>query len=195
MNHRETALPPATSRRSLRCLAALLLPAIGPGAASAPPRTGRADSLSVAELRRLQLPYLPVCGAPPLRFARPAPPPDLAAEPPAAAPPVPDLSPTENLVASANTAAMQPVEPSAPPAAASEAPASPMGAPPRTPPPAILPDDTRPSVRAEDFLPFFRVPGGGRGAPETSVIVPGVPTAPSAPAVPPSAATYTQTPR
>ena len=45
-------------------------------------------------------------------------------------------------------------------------------------PPAILPDDTRPRVRAEDFLPYFRIPG---------VPVPAQ--------LPPSSATYTQTPR
>ena len=39
-------------------------------------------------------------------------------------------------------------------------------------PAAILPDDTRPVIRAEDFLPYFQVPG----------------------ALPPSSATYTQSP-
>lgn len=174
----------------MRWLTAFLLPAIGPGVVYGPPLAGRAHKPSVADLRRTQLPYLPVCGAPPLRFERPAPPPDVATDPPAAAPPIPSLDPTETIVASANTAAMQPVEP-APPATAEPAPAAPAKADPR----AILPDDTRPPVRAEDFLPFFRVPGAGRGTSGATLVVPGVPAAPPGPANAPSSATYTQTPR
>ena len=48
----------------------------------------------------------------------------------------------------------------------------------------ILPDDLRQPTRPEDFLPYFQLPGPG--------VNPGVP----APApLPPSSATYTQTPR
>jgi hypothetical protein len=47
-----------------------------------------------------------------------------------------------------------------------------------------LPDDLRQPTRPEDFLPYFQLPGPG--------VNPGVP----APApLPPSSATYTQTPR
>lgn len=93
-------------------------------------------------------------------------------------------------MASTNTAAMQPAEP-ATPAPSAPTPVAPAGGGPR----AILPDDTRPAVRAEDFLPFFRVPSGGRSPAETNVVVPGLPAPPSGPAVPPSSANYTQTPR
>lgn len=190
MNHRVTAPRPARNHRTLRWLTAFILPAIGPGVVYGAPRVGRADKPSVADLRRMQLPYLPVCGAPPLRFDRPAPPPDVATNPPAAAPPIPSLTPTENLVASANTAAMQPAEPAT---LASPVPA--VAAPASSGPREILPDDTRPAIRAEDFLPFFRVPSGGRGGTETSVLVPGVPAPPPGPAIPASSANYTQTPR
>lgn len=176
----------------MRWLTAFLLPAIGPGVFYGQPRAGRTDKPSVAVLRRIQLPYLPVCGAPPLRFERPAPPPDVATDPPAAAPPIPSLDPTETLVATANSAAMQPVEPAPAPAAVAEPDAT---EPAKTAPRPILPDDTRPAVRAEDFLPFFRVPGAGRNPAGASIVVPGVPAAPPGPANPPSSATYTQTPR
>jgi hypothetical protein len=61
-------------------------------------------------------------------------------------------------------------------------------------PAAILPDDVRPAVRPEDFLPFFQFPAPG-GTGNVRVIVPVAPTAPSAPGTqPPSSATYIQTP-
>jgi len=55
--------------------------------------------------------------------------------------------------------------------------------------PAILPDDTRPSTRPEDFLPFFKFPGTG------DVTVPSPATIPSPPTpgqLPASSATYQQ---
>jgi hypothetical protein len=57
---------------------------------------------------------------------------------------------------------------------------------PATPAPAILPDDTQPKVRAEDFLPFFQFPGTGAGQGDVT-------PAPAAPGkLPPSSATYRQ---
>jgi hypothetical protein len=64
------------------------------------------------------------------------------------------------------------------------------------PPAAILPDDTRPAVRPEDFLPFFQVPGAAKSAGEVNVIMPAnaLTTPPAAP-LPRSSATYTQSPK
>jgi hypothetical protein len=72
-----------------------------------------------------------------------------------------------------------------------------------TPPPAkpagprsILPDDTRPSVKPEDFLPFFQIPGTAKAPGEASLIIPASAlVAPTASPIPPSSATYTQTPK
>jgi hypothetical protein len=59
---------------------------------------------------------------------------------------------------------------------------------PGSPPPAILPDDTRPKVRAEDFLPFFQFPGSGSNPNDVTVV-----PAPAEPGkLPPSSATYRQ---
>ena len=101
---------------------------------------------------------------------------------------MPALSPTENAVAQANVAAAHSAGPaSAGPGETSAnnfKPASeptPAPAPTRTPAPAkptsapIIPDDVRPAVRAEDFLPYFQIPGAAAPAP-----------------LPPSTATYTQ---
>ena len=90
-----------------------------------------------------------------------------AVRPVAAGPPVPGLNFAEAAVAVANAGAIEiptigrvPVVGDAKPekvnapqgTAALLVPAKPV-------PPAILPDDTRPHVRAEDFLPFFQIPG------------------------------------
>jgi hypothetical protein len=53
----------------------------------------------------------------------------------------------------------------------------------------IIPDTVRPQVQAEDFLPFFLIPG------TTSKPDGQVPAAPQPGQMPPSTATYTQTPR
>lgn len=58
-------------------------------------------------------------------------------------------------------------------------------------PAAILPDDTRPKVRAEDFLPFFQFPGNTPANGDVTVVAP-VPNAPTAAPLPASSATYRQ---
>ena len=58
------------------------------------------------------------------------------------------------------------------------------------PPPAILPDDTRPATHPEDFLPYFQFPSSNG---DLTIIVPATATRPSAPGqLPPSSATYQQ---
>jgi hypothetical protein len=131
------------------------------------------------------LPYLKVTGALPLRFEEPAPPPpDLSSRPAAGAPPQPPFA----LTAEAVPAAIMPVE-VAQPKPDVIAPAAVL--PPPTKPaditPSILPDDTRVSTRAEDFLPFFQFPGSGNG---DVTLTPPRPAQPGQ--LPPSSATYQQ---
>lgn len=197
MNHREPPQLSVGARRALRCLSLLLLPSLAPQAAHSIPRsrpaTGRADEPGHQE----PVPYLVAIGAPPLRFQRPAPPPDLVTHPAAGGPPVPPLTPTESTVAQANAAAAQSaaIRPATDPATAEakpkEAPPPPKPAPART----ILPDDTRPAIKPEDFLPFFQIPGTAKAPGEVNVIAPATLTAPATTPMPPSSATYTQTPK
>ena len=142
-------------------LACLLLPGITPESTAARARQ--------RELRTpLPLPYLVATGPPTLRFQALEVPPEPVLRPVANGPPVPGLTAEETVVAVANTEAVQMPRNTGPPKSVSAA------APPSKPAPrAILPDDTRPAIRAEEFLPYFQVPGS----------------------LPPSSATYTQTPR
>jgi hypothetical protein len=201
MNYREPPHLPAGVRRALHCLSLLLLPALAPDGVRALPHSGTPGRRP--DLRNANVtPYLPTLGAPPLRIQEASPPPDLVTRPAAAAPPTPALTPTEASVALANAAAArsaavtaveqpEPIAPPEPPPAAEvEAPA-----PAKTPPP-ILPDEARPTVRPEDFLPYFQIPGSSPRSPDVTLLVPAVPTAPSpAATLPPSSATYTQSPK
>lgn len=140
-------------------------------------------------------PYLASVGAPRLRFREPTPVPEPAPRPVAVGPPVAGLSTAEAAVAVANVSALRiPASDDAKPVAASV----PKGASPppvaaKPAPAAILPDDTRPQIRAEDFLPFFQIPGTAQ--PGDSTIIPSPRTAPGPAALPPSSATYIQTPK
>lgn len=201
MNHREPPSLPTGASRALRCLSLLLLPLLAPEAAPALARPRHALGPNADEPGGESLPYLAFVGAPPLRFQRAAPPPDVVPRPIAGAPPLPPLTAIESTVAQANTAAAQSTTAAAHlPAGASASDrkleAKPATASAKAPPAAILPDDTRPSVRPEDFLPYFQVPGAAKSAGEVNVIVPAnALTPPAAAPLPPSSATYTQTPR
>ena len=148
-------------------------------------------------------PYLPVTGAPPLRFQEVAPPPDLVTQPAAAAPPTPALTPTEASVAQANAAAARSATITESPEPVAPAPESvepaPIKATPATPPAkipaAILPDNARPSVRPEDFLPYFQIPGSAQNPADVTLLVPVPRSAPAPAPLPPSSATYTQSPK
>ncbi len=185
----------------MRGISLLLVPALAPHLAPVlayPPAVTEREADASG---KASLPYLTVVGAPALRFQESIPPPDLVTRPAAAAPPVPPLSPTEATVALANAAAVQP--PRRATRESDEAPvtdikpdAAASPPPPKTVPKAILPDDTRPSVRPEDFLPYFQLPGSARSANEVNVIVPPSSlTAPAPAPIAPSSATYTQTPK
>jgi hypothetical protein len=136
-------------------------------------------------------PYLRVAGAPALRYAEATPPPDLATRLPAGSPPkleaisnpaesTPEKTPvtkaeiatdqtsakTTNLIAVTDVAKT----------AEKDKPAGP-------PPASILPDEARPKVRPEDFLPYFTFPGNSTFD---------APVAPVPGRQPPSSATYRQ---
>jgi hypothetical protein len=186
MNHREPTHPPTRVRKALHCLSLLLLPALAPASMLAATRLRVHPGLPAGQQEAEPIPYLPAMGAPPLRFCTATPPSDLVARPPAAAPPLPALTRTESAVALANAAAAQSAAAhGTDKSRAGENDAT--GSAPKRPPLPILPDETRPQVRPEDFLPFFQVPG--------SAMPPGgmTPTRPAT--LPPSSATYIQTPQ
>lgn len=63
---------------------------------------------------------------------------------------------------------------------------------PKAIPPSIMPDDTRPKVHPEDFLPYFQFPVNAANPGNVTVVVPGTLTPPAAGTQPPSTATYRQ---
>ena len=191
-------------RRALHCLSLLLLPALAPDGVQALPRSRPPGSGPV--LRNAEpIPYLPTAGAPPLRFQETPLPPEPVA-PPAKTETTATLTSPEASVAAANAAAAQSThvaaepasEAAAPandPAAAAPAPADPLPAATKTPP-SILPDHARPVVRPEDFLPYFQIPGSAQNPRNVTLLVPAAPGTPPAPAtLPPSSASYTQSPQ
>lgn len=143
------------------------------------------------------MPYLGAIGAPGLRFREPESIAEWVARPAAVGPPIAGLTPVEVSVAIANAAAAHEAPNPAPtlirgivrPKAA----APPVSA--RGTPPAILPDDTRPQVHAEDFLPFFQIPGASGPPGEVNLVLPLPPGRPAPSPLPLSSATYSQTPR
>jgi hypothetical protein len=140
-------------------------------------------------------PYLKVSGNLALRFAAaPRPIPLLPVKAAVAADisqPVPATSPSPAEPAVASAPAPAPVsevkEPATP---APTVESSPTLTPANDKPvPSILPDDTHPSTRAEDFLPFFQFPSGK----DVTVVVPAsAARAPSPGQLPASSATYQQ---
>jgi hypothetical protein len=185
----------------LHCLILLLLPAADPKNLRALPQPHSGSGQPAAPGEPAPLPYLPVLGAPALRFQLAPLLPDLSTRPASGAPPLPALSPIEttvaqaNLVAAHSTAPATPSAPQATGASADNAKAAPVPAPagPAKAPAPIIPDESRPSVRPEDFLPYFEIPGAGQRPGTVNVIMPGPRGAPAPGALPPSSATYTQT--
>lgn len=189
---------PGAARRVLQGLSLLLVPGLAGEntmAISSPRAPGRAANDS---REQESAPYLSAIGPPSLRFRALARVAEPVGRPVAIGPPIAGLKGVEVAVALANAAAArgpEAVAAGAPPAEArvSEKPAPTTAKP---PPPAILPDDTRPHVRAEDFLPFFQIPGAAAQPGDVNVIVPlsRGPTAPVTP-LPASSASYIQTPK
>jgi hypothetical protein len=185
-------------RRALRYVSLLLLPALVPKSVSGVSRS-RPNAGAVVDLRGTEpalLPYLAAVGPPPLRFQTQPPPPDLTGRPAAGAPPIPAKALTENPgeTPKPRYAEAEPASATAPDeskAVAANDKVAPAPSPNKAPTPSIIPDDMRPSVRPEDFLPYFQIPGAKPGDPSLLVPVP-VRGAPAPAPLPPSSATYTQ---
>ncbi len=182
-NRAPTPPSPATPRHALRGLVCLVLLGWLAKPASARirshPRSAPDDSSA---------PYLRVVGSLPLRI-QPAPvTPTPAARTAASGPPFP-VAPAVTAPA-AETPATPPSTATLPPADITPAPAT------ATPPPAepapIIPDETRPRVQPEDFLPYFQFPGSPGTPRDVSVAAP-LNLAPNPPHHgTPSTATYRQ---
>jgi hypothetical protein len=181
--------------RALRYVALILLPMLVPSAKAA----GRSRIQSQLGVRAPEgsAPYLLAIGPPPLRFQAYEPPPDLSTRLPAGAPPVPHADSSSNSSAP-DVIPFEPEATSLPNTVSTtktptkENPVNPHK---RSAPAPIIPDDTRPHVRPEDFLPYFQIPGSAQGPAEVSVVMPVPRTAPAPAPLPASSATYTTTPR
>lgn len=149
-----------------------------------------APSVAPEPSSSISRPYLATVGSPALRFGEAIPPPDLSARPAAAAPPLPAEEHAAPLVepAKGDVTVVPPVaKPVDLPASTDTTKVAPG-----KPPAEILPDDTRPKVRAEDFLPFFQFPGSGSANGDVTVVAPVPNSAPTAAPLPASSATYRQ---
>lgn len=136
-------------------------------------------------------PYLAVLGSSPLRIHEAVPPADLSVRPPAGAPPQPMVEAPGSPGAIPPQAEASTAAETTPQAIPSGTESPSVPAPegnPIKPAKSILPDDTRPKVRAEDFLPFFQPPGANSNPNDVTV----VPTPPAPGVLPPSSATYRQ---
>lgn len=194
MNHREPPLSPADTHGTGLGLRLALLLALATTGSHAQTRS---YSIALVVPQPDATPYLQATGAPPLRFQNadvplhPAPSP---AANPAPAANSPDTAAATGAEAKPESVATTYVPSSAPdlpsPAVVPDTSATPS----KTPAP-ILPDEARPTIRPEDFLPYFQIPGSARTPADVTLLVP-VPKAPPAPGpLPPSSATYTQTPK
>ena len=198
MNHREPPLSPAdTHGKRLGLLLGLLLAWASTGGQA----QTRSFSISLIVQQQTEAtPYLLATGAPPLRFQDASPPLHPAPSAPAPAT-TPAPTPTSDGATPAVTEETAPgtvviTDPATPDTATAVPPTNPETptAPAKTPAP-ILPDDARTPIRAEDFLPYFQIPGTAKTPADVTLLVP-VPKAPPAPAaLPPSSATYTQSPK
>ena len=198
MNHRETPSLPTGVCRALHCLSLLLLPNIAPLAAPASPRHRHDFGHGADGQEYPPMPYLAFVGGIPLRVQKIAKVGGFSPKPVASGALIPSLDNNESAIALANAAAAQsaklvvanpPSGPAPKPNSSGKRPAA------KNQPTSILPDDTRPTVSPEDFLPYFQLPGSRRQNGEVNVIVPlGALTAPPSAPLPPSTATYRQTP-
>lgn len=192
MKHRDQPRLSVGVRRALAWAVLLLstMASMEAHASWAPPAAPRSEPQPT--------PYLPVLGMLALRFQEAATPP-AAAVPPSGSASLP-VSTSPDTVAKAN-AESAPSTPAATPenttadatfvASGSEEPSVSPSKVPR----AILPDDARKVVRPEDFLPYFQIPGTALYPEDVTLLVPAPQAAPAPAAIPPSSATYTQTPK
>ncbi len=192
MNHREPPQLPAGMRKGILCLSIALLQVIATVDATALPRT-RPPGSGPEQLHASAIPYLASVGPRPLRFQTPAPAPVLQEMPVVT---TTGPSPTEETAVVAASDAARPGTEAMPPTTgttADSANSTPAESSIQVPQP-ILRDHITPTVRAEDFLPYFQIPGSAQNSSDVTLLVPAVPAAPAAPTIPPSSATYRQTP-
>lgn len=180
--------PPTPKRglnRTLRVLSLLLLQhALVPLGTEAHGRTRLPSNPDSDSSDHDSRPYLKVAGVRPLRFAaEPRPIPKLAVKPAPAPEPVQPVATGPDVTLPAPVAEIKEPVVAPPPAPVSTPPSGGKST------LSILPDDTRPTSRAEDFLPFFQFPG----ADGVNVVVPASVAKPSTPGqLPVSSATYQQ---
>lgn len=209
MNHREPTRTPPRVRPSSRMLALLLLPVLMPESAVGTPRPRPSAGLPVRVEPEAPVPYLRHVGAVPLRFQLAPPPPapwpvsltpidtptetraDVSLETP---PTATQASVQETTSVGATELARADGDVDQGSTSTGETRPLPIETRPQQTPSPILVDELRTTVRPEDFLPFFLLPGTKAGEAGTALIVP-VPrqAAPSAP-MPPSSATYNRLP-
>jgi hypothetical protein len=184
MNHRESPQVPKGMRRAVHSLA-LLLSAATSGTMLAHVRQCPAHSQNRERCASVPGGYLPVLGAPPLRFAEVLPPHGPASQTAVATPskPAPNAHATVPANAGAALATQSLAHPVSPEETKDESHAAE-----KTEPLAILSDESTPTVRPEDFLPFFLPP-------TSTPVAPAPREAPAPATLEPSSATYTQTPR
>ena len=189
MNYSEPPHPSTGARRALHGLILLLLATLVLNDARGLPSLRLLVQKETVPAQHANLPYLSAVGAAPLRFAPPpAVPEPVASAAPISATPAPATGASEEITA---------VEPLATPNLDADTLPEGKQAPKEVlakDPPRILLDDVRPAVRPEEFLPYFQIPGRKQPG-ELTVIVPVPPSAPAPSTLPPSSATYTQTPK
>ena len=217
---------PDAVRRFLQCLSLVLIPGLAVEDSFAGPRFRDPSRYTDDRRDGDPPPYLTAIGPPGMRFREPDPAAEPVARPVAIGPPIAGLNAVEVTVALANAAAARETlatvaSPARPIATASEpktgspvastlpstgattaasavAPAdeSASRGSAQPVPPAIMVDENRPRVRAEDFLPFFVLPGatGQPGGVNFILPLPGGTSAAPAP-IPASSATYTHSPK
>jgi hypothetical protein len=187
MNHREPPQVPQGMRRDGHFLTLLLIAA---ATGTAPLLAHAGLELYIVQTGSVTPPsgYLPLHGAPPLRFATLIVPATPAAALSASEPSKAAMSATTPAGTASHTSdVMLPHTLAAHPADTTPAASSPD----KPAPLSILPDEMRPQVRPEDFLPFFQIPGT-HGNPDVTVVVP-IQGQPAQPAPQTSSATYLQT--
>lgn len=191
MNHREPPQLPAGLCKAIKCLSLALLQVMATDDATALPRT-RPPGSGPEQPHAGAIPYLATVGPRALRFQTPAPPPavrDVADALPADPTPAEDT----NVVVS-NEATRAAVESSGSTTADSSIAAGNVPTGPAKSSEPILRDHITPTVRAEDFLPYFQIPGSAQNSSDVTLLVPVAPAAPAPAAIPSSSATYRQTP-
>lgn len=142
--------------------------------------------------------YLPVIGTPPLRFQEDTSPATHPAQPAPIAssdsgPPDPPAGLPDYATQPGPGEGGKP-QPPPPSGSADSAAAMTPGSNAAKSTPRLLWDVTKPAVTAEDFLPFFRMPGAPEHAPEALIVLPPPTAAETLRTPPPSSATYRQTP-